>query len=207
MWVNPHHSCWRAAESCASLAGPKFCQGNVSLSNGASRGIVQAFKAAAVNCPLSAAIDLIGEKWTILILRGSMSGLRHFEEFQASLGIARNILSNRLARLVEGEILERSADDTDRRRIVYTLTDKGRELLPTLVALRQWSEKWVTGVPALILADKLSGKPLRPLVALADDGREVSPDDLTWIDTRLSGEPVARKAGTATAPAISADYS
>jgi len=64
---------------------------------------IEAFKAAALRCPLPSAVELIGEKWAFLILRGALNGLEHFEQFQAALGIARNILSNRLAKLVEGD--------------------------------------------------------------------------------------------------------
>ena len=59
---------------------------------------IEAFKAAALRCPLPSAVELIGEKWAFLILRGALNGLAHFEQFQAGLGIARNILSNRLAK-------------------------------------------------------------------------------------------------------------
>ena len=71
---------------------------------------IDAFQEAALRCPLPAAVELIGEKWAFLILRGALNGLQHFEEFQAGLGIARNILSDRLAKLVAGGILERSPD-------------------------------------------------------------------------------------------------
>jgi len=66
---------------------------------------IDAFKEAALSCPLPPAVELIGEKWAFLILRGALNGLQHFEEFQAGLGIARNILSDRLARMVAGGIL------------------------------------------------------------------------------------------------------
>ena len=69
-----------------------------------ARPDIDAFKAAALRCPLPPAIELIGEKWAFLILRGAFNGLQHFEQFQAGLGIARNILSNRLARMVDGGI-------------------------------------------------------------------------------------------------------
>jgi len=178
------------------------------LSNDESNGIVEAFRAAAAHCPLSPAIELIGEKWTILILRGSMSGLRHFEEFQGSLGIARNILSNRLSRLVDSGVLERFPDPSDRRRIVYTLTDMGRDLLPTLVALRQWSEKWLSGPSRMVLADKHSGQPLQTIVARDHAGRPVQPDDLTWVDTQAAGKKQVRtSAAASTAPTLTADYS
>ena len=177
------------------------------MSNGASSGTVEAFKAAAAHCPLTPAIELIGEKWTILILRGSMSGLRHFEEFQASLGIARNILSNRLARLVGAGVLQRSPDPRDRRRIVYTLTDKGADLLPTLVALRQWSEKWVTGTPPVILVDRTTGQRLRTIVVRAEDGREVTPEDIALVDSNGSDLMKAQPAERTVRRTLSPNYS
>ena len=88
----------------------------------------------------------MGERWSFLILRAAFNGLQHFEEFQSELGIARNILANRLARLVEHGILERTALAEDRRKIEYKLTDKGMALLPTMIALRQWGERWETGM-------------------------------------------------------------
>src|SRR6478609_10321288 len=95
----------------------------------------------AASCALPAALEAVGERWSFLILRGAFNGLHHFEEFQATLGIARNILSNRLTRLVEHEILKRESDPADRRKVIYRLTQKGRELLPVLIALRQWGER------------------------------------------------------------------
>src|SRR4029078_6675088 len=91
---------------------------------------LDAFREAALSCPVPGAVELIGEKWAFLILRGAFNGLRHFEEFQAGLGIARNILSDRLAKLVAGGILERTPDPTDRRKVIYALTLKGEDLLP-----------------------------------------------------------------------------
>ena len=94
----------------------------------------------AVNCALPAALEAMGERWSFLILRAAFNGLAHFEEFQATLGIARNILSNRLGRLVENGILAREPDAADRRKVAYRLTEKGRDLLPALIALRQWGD-------------------------------------------------------------------
>src|SRR3954469_6594446 len=99
-------------------------------------------------CGISAALEVVGERWSFLILRGSFNGLHHFEEFQSELGIARNILANRLARLVDKGILVRRPCPEDRRKIEYRLTDKGYALLPTMIALRQWGERWETCVPA-----------------------------------------------------------
>ena len=103
------------------------------------------FSEAALSCPIPGAVELIGEKWAFLILRGALNGLQHFEEFQAGLGIARNILSDRLGKLVAGGILERRPTRRDRRKVVYALTDKGEALLPVVLALRQWGEDWGHG--------------------------------------------------------------
>ena len=111
---------------------------------------IDAFRAAALRCPLPAAIEIIGEKWAFLILRGALNGLRHFEQFQAGLGIARNILSNRLGRMVEAGILQRSPDPIDGRKVIYALTEKGEALLPVVVALRQWGEHWGHGTPDVL---------------------------------------------------------
>ena len=89
-------------------------------------------KAVLVECALPGALEAVGERWSFLILRGAFNGLAHFEEFQSTLGIARNILSNRLARLVEHEILQRQPDAADRRKVLLALTPKGRRLLTKL---------------------------------------------------------------------------
>ncbi len=145
---------------------------------------IEAFKAAALRCPLPPAVELIGEKWAFLILRGALNGLEHFEQFQAALGIARNILSNRLAKLVEGGILERCPDPADRRKVIYSLTPKGEALLPVVLALRQWGEDWGHGCQEIFLADKRDAKPVRRIAVLAADGRELKLGDMMWVDRR-----------------------
>ena len=134
-------------------------------------------------CALPAALEAVGERWSFLILRGVFNGLHHFEEFQSTLGIARNILSNRLARLVEHEILRREPDPADRRKVAYRLTEKGRELLPVLIALRQWGERWVSGVPSNpVLVDRHSKSPVAPMTVRSSDGRPLSLHELDWVD-------------------------
>ena len=146
------------------------------------RSDLDAFRDAALSCPLPPAVELIGEKWAFLILRGALNGLRHFEEFQAGLGIARNILSDRLGKLVCGGILERAPDPTDKRKVIYSLTAKGEGLLPVVLALRQWGEQWGHGKPGVVLADRRDGKPVRRICVQAHDGRELSLEDLIWVD-------------------------
>ena len=140
------------------------------------------FREAALSCPLPAAVDVIGEKWAFLILRGALNGLKHFEEFQGGLGIARNILSDRLSKMVAGGILARSPDPADGRRVIYSLTPKGEGLLPVVLALRQWGEQWGYGSMKVVLADRRDRKPVRKICVLAHDGRELDLDELTWID-------------------------
>lgn len=142
---------------------------------------IDEFRARALDCPLPHAIALIGEKWAFLILRGAFNGLRHFEEFQAGLGIARNILSDRLSKLVAGGILDRCADSSDKRKVVYALTEKGFELLPVMLALRQWGERWCNGPAELQLLDRRDRRPIRPIRVLAEDGRELGLSDLIWV--------------------------
>jgi DNA-binding HxlR family transcriptional regulator len=143
---------------------------------------IDAFRQAALSCPLPAAVGLIGEKWAFLILRGALNGLKHFEEFQAGLGIARNILSDRLGKLVAGGILDREPDPADGRRVIYSLSPKGEDLLPVVLALRQWGEKWGYGTMNLALADRRDGRPVRKICVLSHDGRELGLDQLTWIE-------------------------
>ena len=152
---------------------------------------MEAFRAAALRCPLPPAVELIGEKWAFLILRGALNGLQHFEQFQAGLGIARNILSNRLGKLVKGGILERRADPDDRRKVVYSLSAKGEALLPVVLALRQWGEDWGHGQHDIMLADQRDGQPIQRIAVHAQDGRELSLHELMWVE-QTSGASLKR---------------
>jgi DNA-binding HxlR family transcriptional regulator len=145
-------------------------------------------------CGLPLALEAMGERWSFMILRAAFNGFRHFEDFLDTLGIARNILSNRLSRLVEAGILKREHCADDRRRIEYRLTEKGFDLLPTMIALRQWGEKWELGVPSNpVLCDERDGRPIQPIAIHAHDGRALTPQDLTWRNTGdLSEETVTR---------------
>ncbi|HEX8938453.1 MAG TPA: helix-turn-helix domain-containing protein [Sphingomicrobium sp.] len=140
------------------------------------------FKEAALSCSIPPVVELIGEKWAFLILRGALNGLHHFEEFQAGLGIARNILSDRLSKMVAGGILERHPDPEDGRRVIYSLTSKGEGLLPVVLALRQWGEEWGYGNMRVVLADRRDRRPVRKICVVSHDGRELRLQDLTWID-------------------------
>ena len=142
---------------------------------------IDAFREEALSCAIPSAVELIGEKWAFLILRGAFNGLRHFEEFQAGLGIARNILSDRLGKLVGGGILERAPDPSDRRKVIYSLTEKGASLMAVMIAIRQWGEDWGHGEPEIMLIDIRDRRPIRRICVLTEDGREVKFGDLMWV--------------------------
>jgi len=144
-------------------------------------GLRESLRELAEVCSLPPALEAMGERWSFLILRAAFNGLCHFEEFQSALGIARNILANRLGRLVGHGILERCVDPDDRRKVEYRLTEKGMALLPVLVALRQWGERWETCRPALpVLVDKQDRRPIAPVAVFSHDGRPLTKHDLVW---------------------------
>ncbi|HEX8205338.1 MAG TPA: helix-turn-helix domain-containing protein [Solirubrobacteraceae bacterium] len=111
------------------------------------------------NCSVARALEVIGERWTILILRDAFLGVRRFDDFQRSLGVARNVLNTRLQRLVETGLLERRPYQERPARYEYRLTDRGRELWPALVALMQWGDRWLStdGPPTLVLHRECGG--------------------------------------------------
>jgi DNA-binding HxlR family transcriptional regulator len=92
-------------------------------------------------CSIARSLEVIGERWTLLILRDAVLGLTRFEEFQESLGIASNVLTNRLKLLCDEAVLERVADPQRPGRPKYVLTDKGRELAPALIVLMKWGDR------------------------------------------------------------------
>jgi DNA-binding HxlR family transcriptional regulator len=92
-------------------------------------------------CSIARTLELIGERWTLLIVRDAFLGVRRFDELQRSLGVARNVLQNRLARLVEHGILERVRYQERPERFEYRLTEKGLDLWPVLVSLISWGDR------------------------------------------------------------------
>jgi DNA-binding HxlR family transcriptional regulator len=112
-------------------------------------------------CSIAAALEVIGERWSLLIVRDVMNGRRRFDALQKGLGIARNVLSARLQRLVEEDILERRLYQTSPERHEYFLTEKGLDLWPALVALLGWGDRHSpapNGPPMLIVHKECGGK-------------------------------------------------
>jgi DNA-binding HxlR family transcriptional regulator len=122
------------------------------------------FRYSAANCSIARTLGVVGEKWTLLVLREAFYGIRRFDDFHAALGCARNLLATRLKTLVTHGLLERVAyqDDVGRSRHEYRLTDKGRDLFPVVVALMQWGDRWTAddSGPAARLLHRNCGEPV-----------------------------------------------
>ena len=129
------------------------------------------------NCSLAQTLSVIGEHWTLLIIRDVFFGLRHFDQFQKDLGIARNVLSTRLKKLVEAGVLEKSAGDGHPE---YRLTEKGLALQPVLLSMTHWGDTWMPHPDGkrLTFVDRRDGKPIRQMAVYADDGRKLKPKDV-----------------------------
>lgn len=98
-----------------------------------------------MHCSVAQSLEVIGEWWTLLILRDAFLGVTRFDDFAGRLGIARNVLAARLDTLVDNDVLVRVPYDEARGRYDYRLTDKGRALLPVMTAIRQWGDEWILG--------------------------------------------------------------
>jgi DNA-binding HxlR family transcriptional regulator len=132
------------------------------------------------NCAIARAGSIVGERWVWVILRQAFNGARRFEEFQRGIGLARNVLTDRLGSLVEHGIFERRPYGTSTARELseYRLTAKGRALFPVYVSLMQWGNEW-TGLPAppVDLLHKPCGHRVQPRVVCPDCGADIDARD------------------------------
>jgi DNA-binding HxlR family transcriptional regulator len=128
-------------------------------------------------CPVARSVDLIGDRWSLLIVRDAFDGVRRFGDFQRSLGVARNILSDRLRKLVDAGILETQDASDGTAYQEYVLTGEGESLFPVVVALRQWGEQHLfeRGERHSVLVDKRTGKPIPFMAPIARDGSTLLP--------------------------------
>lgn len=126
------------------------------------------------NCSIARSLEVIGERWTLLIVRDAVLGLRRFDDFQDSLGIATNVLASRLRRLCDEDILRRQPDPERPGRPEYVLTDKGRELAPALVMLMKWGDRHYApdGPPRLTLHADCGGT-VSPVLECTTCGQSV----------------------------------
>jgi len=131
-------------------------------------------------CPVARTLDLIGDWWSLLIIRDALEGIRRFSDFEKSLEIAKNMLSVRLKGLVERDILRLEPASDGSAYKEYVLTEKGRALQTVIVALSQWGREFLyaPGEPGSVMVDAQKRQPLRRLQLLAADGRELAPEDV-----------------------------
>ncbi|KVH04528.1 transcriptional regulator [Burkholderia anthina] len=130
-------------------------------------------------CPVARATDIVGDRWALLIVRDAFDGVRRFGDFRASLGVASNILSDRLKMLVDAGVFDvvPASDGTAYQE--YVLTKKGEGLFPVIVMLRQWGEAnlFARGEPHSVLVDRSTGRAIRKLALRHDDGRPLKAAD------------------------------
>lgn len=127
-----------------------------------------------MNCSIARTLEVVGEWWALLVVREAFYGVRRFDDFQARLGIARNVLSTRLATLVEHGVLERRQYQDHPPRCEYRLTEKGRALFPVMVTLMQWGDRWEAGGPApVVLVDRETGHEVDPALVDRTTGEEL----------------------------------
>lgn len=124
-----------------------------------------------MNCALAQTLDVIGERWTLLILRDVFLGIRRFDHLQRNLGIARNILASRLRRLVEEGILEKRPVEGGRHE--YVLTETGLDLNTVFLSMTHWGDKHRPHPNGArkIFVEKATGKPIAPMAVRSEDGR------------------------------------
>jgi len=136
-------------------------------------------------CPVARSLDTIGEWWSLLIVRDALSGVRRFSDFQKSLGLAKNILSARLKKLVACGIMEQVPASDGSAYQEYALTQKGRDLFPAIVALRQWGESYLfsRGEKRFQVLDKRTRKPPRLEVQNAK-GEILTANDLELVTVK-----------------------
>lgn len=132
-------------------------------------------------CSVARTLSVIGDRWTLLVLRDAFLRTRRFEDFQRSLGITRHLLAGRLRKLVEAGILERVRYQEKPPRDEYKLTEKGRDLYPVIVSLLRWGDRWMLDDkgPPLTLKHKTCGQTMHPTLVCPGCGEAVGPHDVT----------------------------
>lgn len=144
-------------------------------------------------CSIARALAIVGERWSLQIVREAFAGARRFDDFQKRLGIARNVLSARLRTLVQHGVLERSPYQAAPKRFEYRLTAQGRDLYPVLVALLGWGDRWLAGDagPPLTLSHRSCGHDAQPQLTCGHCGDNLEPEAVRaklaagWVSRRI----------------------
>lgn len=130
-------------------------------------------------CPVARTVELIGERWCLMIIREAFDDVRRFSDFQKNLGLAKNILASRLKLLVEVGVLEVCPASDGSAYKEYILTERGRAVFPIVVAMRQWGERYLfeKGEIHSVLLDNANGEPLPELAVYSAQGQRLDPAD------------------------------
>jgi DNA-binding HxlR family transcriptional regulator len=138
------------------------------------------------NCSIQRTLAVIGEKWTLLLIRDAANGVHRFDDFRRHVGLSEAVLADRLRTLVSHGVLETREYQADgqRRRREYRLSAKGWDLQPALIALMQWGDKYLAddAGPARVVEHKECGHPVHAVVRCTHDGAEVTPFDVRAVD-------------------------
>jgi DNA-binding HxlR family transcriptional regulator len=148
-------------------------------------------------CSVARALEIIGEWWTLLIVREAFFGTKRFSDFERILGVAKNVLSDRLSKLVEAGVMERSRVTGRGNPQDYTLTEKGLALLPVVIALMQWGDRWINGsenAPIRVL-DRKTGEEISQIRVHAAGGKVLSLEELVVVPGPGSNESIRRRFG------------
>ena len=134
-------------------------------------------------CSVAQALDVLGDWWTLLLVREAFLGARRFGDFEARLDIAKNILTARLAHLVERGVFERVDVGVHGTRYEYQLTPMGKDLATLMTALRQWGDRWIYGEgnEPLVVLDRRTGRPIPRLRIVGEDGTPLGGRDLELV--------------------------
>jgi len=136
------------------------------------------------SCSVARTLEILGDRWIFLIIREAFFGVRYYDKFQANLGIATNILSDRLKILVGNGIFKKEKDDIDARRIKYRFTQKGTDIYTITLALMQWGDRYLSDDdgPPLTLYHKTCGQRLEPVMRCAHCGEAINAHDIIYED-------------------------
>jgi DNA-binding HxlR family transcriptional regulator len=132
------------------------------------------------NCAVARALEVLGDWWTLLVVREAFLGVRRFADFEANLPISKNVLTQRLAHLVKHGVLERIDAGVHGTRYEYELTPRGKDLVAVMTALRQWGDRWVfgDGREPLLVVDRRTGRPIPRLRLQGEDGQPLRAADI-----------------------------
>lgn len=129
-------------------------------------------------CPMARSLEIVGDQWSLLIIRDAFDGMKRFGEFQQSLGVAKNILADRLKYLVQEGVLDLVPASDGSLYQEYVLSAKGKGLFPVVIGLRHWGEAhlYAKGEPHSVLVERDSGKPVQKIELRTRDGQPLAPE-------------------------------